>query len=145
MLVLSQMPRLNDKKFKALVSEAIDAVPPLYQQFLKDVAFIVEDKPLPEQLRALNLRDDASLFGLYEGVPLPKRGGQTKILPDKITIFKEALEQHSRNLSDLRDQVAHTVWHEVAHYYGLDHQKISELENKALKNLIEKEKEPDRF
>jgi predicted Zn-dependent protease with MMP-like domain len=68
------------------------------------------------------------LFGLYEGVPLPQRFGTTKLLPDKITLFKLPLLRYSRDLEELRDRVAKTVWHEVAHYFGLDHRRIHELE-----------------
>jgi predicted Zn-dependent protease with MMP-like domain len=68
------------------------------------------------------------LFGLYEGVPLPQRNGVTKLLPDKITIFKKPLEFISSDLDDLREHVRHTVWHEVAHYYGLGHKRIHELD-----------------
>lgn len=118
-----------------MVAEAIDAIPKLYQEHLQNVAFIVEDNPSKDQRQKLRLSDQSLVFGLYEGVPLPERGGQTKVLPDKITIFKRPLEQASLDLLDLRDRVAHTVWHEVAHYYGLDHRRIDELEQKASENL----------
>ena len=132
------MVKVSHKIFQVLIAEAIDAIPPLYQEHLKNVAFTVEDKPSLEQSEKLNLKLGSLLFGLYEGVPLPQRGGTTKLLPDKITIFKRPLEKASQNLTDLRRQVTNTVWHEVAHYYGLDHQRISELEQRASENLSEK-------
>lgn len=123
------MIKVKAQQFQNFVTQAIDAIPELYQEHLQNVAFIVEDRPTNEQRKKLKLKDNDLLFGLYEGVPLPGRSGQTKILPDKITIFKKDIETASQNLDDLRNRVANTVWHEVAHYYGLDHLKIHELEN----------------
>ncbi|HEX5394744.1 MAG TPA: metallopeptidase family protein [Candidatus Saccharimonadales bacterium] len=121
---------MDDKQFDKIVSQAIDAIPPLYQKHLQNVAFITEDDPSPEQLYKLRLFRGELLFGLYEGVPLPQRQGTTKLLPDKITIFKNPALMVSRSLDELREHIRHTVWHEVAHYYGLDHDRIHQLENK---------------
>lgn len=123
------MAKISDKEFKNILSEAIDNIPALYKEHLNNVAFLVEDEPTPIQRQQLNLRCNDLLFGLYEGVPLPRRGGATKLLPDKITIFKNSIEISSENLAEAREKVSRTVWHEVAHYYGLDHRRIHELEN----------------
>lgn len=120
---------VSDKQFEEIVAGAIDAIPELYQKYLQNVAFLIEDEPTPEQRLKLNLYIGETLFGLYEGTPLPQRGGMTKLLPDKITLFKNPLLAISRNLAELKWQVGHTVWHEVAHYYGLDHDRIHQLEN----------------
>jgi predicted Zn-dependent protease with MMP-like domain len=121
--------QVSNKQFKKIVSEAIGAIPSLYQEHLKNVAFLVVDEPTPIQRQQLSLRCNDLLFGLYEGVPLPRRGGASKLLPDKITIFKKSIEAVSRDLAEVRENIKHTVWHEVAHYYGLDHKRIHELEN----------------
>lgn len=122
------MIEVSDKEFEKIVGDGIDAIPERYQKRLENVAFIVEDFPSPAQRVKLNLACNQTLLGLYEGVPLPQRGGATKILPDKITIFKKPLEMASKDLADLKEQVARTIWHEVAHYYGLDHDRIHKLE-----------------
>ena len=124
------MIQVSDKLFDEMVSDGIDKIPPLYQKHLQNVAFLVEDLPTQEQAQKLGLRVNELLFGLYEGVPLPQRQGTTKLLPDKITLFKRPLEYVSSSVEDLKDRVARTIWHEVAHYYGLDHKRIHELENK---------------
>jgi predicted Zn-dependent protease with MMP-like domain len=124
---------ISQEQFNEIVAGAIDNIPNLYQEKLNNVAFIVEDNPTPEQRIKLNLYPNETLFGLYEGVPLPQRGGGLKLLPDKITIFKNPLIAASQNLDDLKHRVGLTVWHEVAHYYGLDHSKIHALENKHIK------------
>jgi len=125
------MLQISEKEFQNLDSAAIDAIPPLYQKHLQNVAFLVEQEPTPAQRTKLNLYPNETLFGLYEGVPLPQRGGTTKLLPDKITIFKNPALQVSNSLAELNEHLRHTVWHEVAHYYGLDHNRIHELEQKG--------------
>lgn len=123
------MYQIDEKAFEKIVGEAMDAIPPKYLKHLNNVAFVVEDEPNGEQRRKLGLRGTQSLYGLYEGIPLTSRGtNYSLVLPDKITIFKRPIEESSQNLAGLRDQVHRTVWHEVAHYYGLGHERISELE-----------------
>ena len=124
------MDKISDKQFEEIVAGAIDAIPPPYIDRLENVAFIVEDQPTEEQNRKLGLRCHDLLFGLYEGVPLPQRMGSSKLLPDKITLFKKPLISISKDLGELSQNIKHTIWHEVAHYYGLGHKRIHELERK---------------
>src|ERR1700722_19120999 len=128
------MIQVSDEQFGKFVEEGIAAIPPLYQNHLQNVAFIVEDFPTQEQRIKLNLYPNETLFGLYEGVPLPQRNGSVKLLPDKITIFKKPMEAFAPDLEGVREQVRHTIWHEVAHYYGLDHKRIHELDGTTPKN-----------
>ena len=125
------MVQVSDQQFEDFINDGIAAIPKLYQKHLQNVAFIVEADPTPEQRLKLNLYPNETLFGLYEGVPLPQRQGTTKLLPDKITIFKNPLQFASRDETDLKEQIRHTIWHEVAHYYGLDHARIHALDGKA--------------
>ena len=124
------MVQLSDKEFEQLVSEAIDHIPSPYGKHLENVAFLVEDDPTPEQRTRLNLYPNETLYGLYEGVPLPQRNGTLKLLPDKITIFKNPILYAARDLDSLKEQIYHTIWHEVAHYYGLNHEQIHKLEQR---------------
>lgn len=121
---------VSDKEFEKLIGEAIDNIPELYRNRIENVAFILEAEPTPQQRQKLNLYPNESLYGLYEGVPLPLRGGHLKLIPDKITLFKNPLLSASTNMGSLRRNIGHTVWHEVAHYFGLDHKRIHELETK---------------
>lgn len=124
------MIQIDDQEFDKIVGEGIDAIPPLYQKHLQNVAFIVEDFPSPKQRHELGLACNQTLFGLYEGVPLPGRNGANKLLPDKITIFKNPILAASSTVAEVKEQVRHTIWHEVAHYYGLDHGRIHQLDRK---------------
>lgn len=124
------MDKISDQKFRQIVAEAIDGIPSPYIDRLQNVAFIVDDEPTPQQAKAIGLHSSGLLFGLYEGVPLPERMSDTKLLPDKITLFKRPLQIVSKDIDDLTKNIKNTIWHEVAHYYGLDHKRIHELENK---------------
>lgn len=119
----------TDAQFEQWVNDGISAIPKLYQENLNNVAIVIADEPTKEQRQKLKLRCDQSLFGLYEGIPLTKRGsGYNLVLPDKITIFKLPMADYCRSETELKEQVRHTVWHEIAHFYGLDHSQIHKLE-----------------
>jgi predicted Zn-dependent protease with MMP-like domain len=122
------MYTVSREQFESLVNEGIEALPILYRERMENVAIIAEDQPSPQQRERLKLRGDQTLLGLYEGVPLSARGGQVKLLPDKITLFKIPLEASSNGLDELKENIRHTIWHETAHYFGLGHQRIHELE-----------------
>ena len=122
------IPVPTDDEFDQLVSDALDSLPKKYTSRLQNVAIIYADEPSFEQRQQLNLRGDQTLLGLYQGVPLPARGGQIKLLPDKITLFKLPLAYKSHDHKDLQENIRHTLWHEMAHYFGLDHKRIHELE-----------------
>jgi predicted Zn-dependent protease with MMP-like domain len=126
------MLQITDKEYEELITLGINAIPPLYQKYLQNVAFIVEDIPTEEQRVRLNLYPNETLFGLYEGVPLPQRGGMTKLLPDKITLFKLPMLSVCTSYDELKEMIRHTIWHEVAHYYGLNHKRIHELEGRSM-------------
>jgi predicted Zn-dependent protease with MMP-like domain len=125
------MLSVDRQNFESMVSKAVDNLPKVYRDKIDNIAFIVEDMPTPEQRIKLKLANDQTLFGLYEGVPLTQRQGSLKIMPDKITIYQLPIESVVSDIAGLYDQIARTVWHEVAHYFGLDHNMIDKLNNKT--------------
>lgn len=124
----------TDQEFSRLIGDALDQLPEKYTSKLSNVIISYEDEPSIEQRKKLKLACNQSLFGLYEGVPLTKRGnGFSGQLPDKITLFKLPLLFASTDQDDFKKRIKHTLWHEIAHYFGLDHERIHELEaNRAL-------------
>lgn len=122
------MIHVDDDQFQDLINQALEGLPGEHAKSLKNVAILYEDEPTPRQREELRLRGDQTLLGLYEGVPLSQRQGMTRLLPDKITLFKRPLESQANTLAELLEAIRHTLWHEIAHYYGLDHSKIHELE-----------------
>lgn len=124
------MDDLTDKQFDALITRAMDELPQEYIQGLDNVAIVMADDPTEEQKKKMKLREHSILLGLYEGIPLTQRGaGYTFVLPDKITLFKNSILRVVRNEQELFEQIKRTLWHEIAHYYGLNHARIHELEN----------------
>lgn len=120
------------EEFEQLVKEGIDLIDERFLQKLKNVEIVIEDNPTDFQLEKLKLRG-ALLFGLYEGIPLTKREGYGQVLPDKITIFKNPIEQVFFRPEDIKRAVADTVWHEIAHHFGMDERQVREAERKRQK------------
>lgn len=122
------MIEVTDEQFQQLIDQALTELPGEHVQSIKNIAILYEDEPTPEQREKLALRHDQSLLGLYEGLPLPQRQGMDRIYPDKITLFRRPLQWQANTVEELKEEIKHTLWHEIAHYYGLDHDRISELE-----------------
>ncbi len=122
---------ITDEDFDALITRAMDELPQQYITGLDNVAIIYADEPNEHQRQKSHLHEGSLLLGLYEGIPLTQRGaGYTFVLPDKITLFKNALLAVSHSPEAFYAQVKRTLWHEIAHYYGLDHDRIDYLEQK---------------
>ena len=119
---------LTDDEFNRLISQAMDELPQKYIKGLDNVAVLYADDPDPHQIQKSHLQPGGLLLGLYEGIPLTKRGaGYTFVLPDKITLFKNPILAVTSTPEGLFEQIKRTLWHEIAHYYGLDHDDIHKL------------------
>ena len=99
------------------VRAALDELPPHLASALTNVAVIVEDEN----------PDDPDLYGLYHGIPLPERGDMAGLPPDTISIYRLPLEESFPDPEELRDEIRITVLHELAHYFGLDEERLAEL------------------
>jgi predicted Zn-dependent protease with MMP-like domain len=109
---------MTDAEFEKLVIEGIDALPERVRRHMQNVAITIEDDVSDEEREELELGPHETLFGHYHGVPLTERDSHYAALPDKITIYKEPILAHYSDEEDIRQCVANTVWHEVAHHYG---------------------------
>ena len=103
--------------FEDHVRAALDELPPHIAAALENVAVVVEDEN----------PDDPDLLGLYHGVPLPERGDTAGLLPDKISIYRLPLEESFPDPAELREEIRITVLHELAHYFGIDEDRLAEL------------------
>ncbi len=122
------MIEVSDERFQELIDQALGELPGEHVKSIKNVAILYADEPTPEQRTKLELRRDQTLLGLYEGRPLSQRQGLTQVFPDKITLFKLPLASHASTEIQLKEAIKHTLWHEIAHYYGLDHEQIAARE-----------------
>lgn len=122
----------SDREFDNLISRAMDELPQEYITGLDNVAIVYEDEPTDEQKQKMKLDSHHLLLGLYEGIPLTHRGnGYSFVLPDKITLFKRPILAVVHSEDELFEQIKRTLWHEIAHYYGLDHDRMDQLRQKS--------------
>ena len=124
--------QLTDQEFDTLISRAMDELPQEYIKGLDNVVIVQADDPTPEQLEKMKVEPHHVLLGLYEGIPLTQRGsGFSGMLPDKITLFKNPILAVVSSDDELREQIKRTLWHEIAHYYGLNHSHIDKLQSRS--------------
>lgn len=116
------------ERFEQLVNEGIKDIPQKFLDKLDNVGIIVEDDPTPEQLKKLKVRKNYVLFGLYEGIPKIKRWSYADVLPDKITIFKNPIEKSAQSEKEIKNIIKETVWHEIAHHFGMDEEEVRAAE-----------------
>src|SRR5271165_6973637 len=122
---------MSPQEFDRLVAAAYAAIPARFRKRLKNVALIVEPEPGPAQLARGGVPRGSTLLGLYEGRPLTARSVfEPFAFPDKITIFQGPHERLAQKPEDLPRLVADTVWHEVAHYFGMDELQVRAAERR---------------
>ena len=114
--------------FEKLVGEALDELPRRFRRRLRNIAVVVESEPSRQLLEEMGLWPHGTLLGLYQGVPLPRRGfTYGNVLPDRITIFQKPLEALYPSRDELKAAIKDTVKHEIGHYFGLDDDRLEEL------------------
>ncbi len=116
---------MTHEEFERVVAEVFEGLPVLFRDSIKNVHIVIEDA-VPERLGKRGGRGSV-LLGLYEGVPLPRRGvdyGMAPVLPDRITLFKDNLETFSATERELRENIRDTLLHEIGHYYGMSERQI---------------------
>lgn len=119
---------MHRKRFDAYVAEAYERLPQWVREKIKNVAILVENEPSVEERAAEGLADDETLLGLYKGVPLAARGGTYGVgmtLPDTITLYQTPIENAAAEEGeDVRNVIAETIWHEVAHHFGMNEREV---------------------
>jgi predicted Zn-dependent protease with MMP-like domain len=128
------MQSITKKRFEILVKEAVEAIPKKFLDKLNNVDICVEDEPNSFQLQKLKMREGSLLFGLYEGLPQTKRRGYAQVLPDKITIFQKPIEKTASSEKEVKLIVKNTVWHEIAHHFGLSEEEVRRAERKRIED-----------
>ncbi len=121
---------MEAEEFEKLVREGIEEIPKKFLGMLENVDIVVEEEPTSFQKRKLGYRKNSLILGLYEGIPRIKRANYAQVLPDKITIFKNSIEQVASSRESIKKIVRETVWHEIAHHFGLSEEEIRRKERK---------------
>ena len=122
---------MTRERFTQLVEDALREIPKRFRKEMRNVAVVVEDEPSPELLAEMEIEDGDTLFGLYQGTPLPERSWAFgNNLPDRISIYQKPTEEACESDDEIRDCVAETVIHEFGHYFGMSEDEIEEIEEK---------------
>jgi predicted Zn-dependent protease with MMP-like domain len=122
---------MTRERFTELVEEALREIPRRFREAMKNVAVVVEDQPPAHVLEEMEIGPDDTLFGLYQGVPLPQRGwNYGNALPDRISIYQGPIEDACEDDEEIRECVAETVIHEFGHHFGMSEEEIEEIEEK---------------
>jgi predicted Zn-dependent protease with MMP-like domain len=109
---------MDSRQFDALVEQALKKIPLRYRRRLHNIAVVVEREP-----------PQPGLLGLYQGRPLTHRSVYDAFaMPDRITIYQGPHERIARDRAHLEKLLEETVWHEVAHYFGMDEARVRRAE-----------------
>ena len=120
---------MNRERFEWLVARAIDSLPDEFRTRLENIDVVVNDWPTQEQITRAGLRRGGNLLGLYEGVPLTRRGAHYGLVPpDKITVFQKAIEAQHRHDAEITAEIQRVVRHEIAHHFGIGDARLEQLE-----------------
>ena len=120
---------MDRDEFEALIVEALSTLPAEFQDQLDNVDVLVEQLPTREQLAEAGLTHSSDLLGLYEGVPHTERTwGYDMALPDRITLFQEAIEAKCRSDEEVAEEIKRVLCHEIAHHFGIDKDILDRIE-----------------
>ncbi|HYM15920.1 MAG TPA: metallopeptidase family protein [Dehalococcoidia bacterium] len=114
--------------FIRTVHRALRGVPPPFRDHLREVDIVVKRRPTRADLADAGLPPGESMYGFYRGVPLTERGGGYNLVaPDVIDIYQEPLEEDFPEPDDLLREIRATVLHELAHFFGIDDDRLAQL------------------
>ena len=121
--------KLTPKEFEELVVSALQGLPKFLKKKMENVEVVIEDWASGEVLSEMDLQSPYQLLGLYQGVPFQRRGFYYgNVLPDKITLYRLPIESICKTREEIEEKVREVVIHEVGHYFGLDDERLRELE-----------------
>ena len=122
---------MKREQFERLVVEAVTLIPKRFRREMKNLALVVEEEPSAELLDEMEIEPPDSLYGLYEGTPLPERQwADGNRLPDRVTVFQRPIEEDCDDEDDVRAVIGETLIHEIGHYFGLSEEEIEEIEER---------------
>ena len=122
---------MTREHFDRLVAQAVRAIPKRFRDEMDNVAVVVEDRPSPELLNEMELAPPDTLYGLYQGTPLPEREwAHGNVLPDRITIYQQPIVEDTEDDDAVIRAIGETVIHEFGHYFGLSEEEIEAIETR---------------
>ena len=121
------MIELDEERFEKIVAQALDDMPEWVGQTVQNLAIVIRPWPSPQQVHKAQKRG-RMLLGLYEGVPLTRRGHAYRLVPpDQITLFQQPLQRAARDEEELVQLVRRTIIHEIGHHFGFSEEDLNRL------------------
>ena len=131
---------MTRERFRALVAEAIDSIPPRFATHVRNVAIVIEEAPSDELLAEMDIEPPDTLLGLYLGTPLTeRRWDHGNDLPDRVLLFQRPIEEDAEEDGDVVGVIGETLIHELGHYFGMSEDEIMAIEDRYWRG----EPEPD--
>ena len=122
--------KLTRTEFEEVVTSALERLPKSLKNKMENIDVVVENHASQSLLLEMGLRSPSELLGLYQGIPLDRRGFYYgNVLPDKITLFQMPIELDCKTKEEIEEKIQEVVIHEVGHYFGLDDKRLKELED----------------
>jgi len=110
---------MSEQRFEQLVDLALDQIPERLSRLVQNCVVVIESRAE---------EPEADLLGYYDGIPLSERDSlYSGVLPDRIVIFRDAILELCQDETEVVEEVRITVWHEVAHYFGIDDDRLDEI------------------
>ncbi len=119
---------MEREEFERIVLKLIDELPKRFKKDMENVSIVLEERPSLDLLRKVGVRS-GKLLGIYQGVPLTKRGlGYNGVLPDRIILFMREIEEEARMENvPLVEKIKNVLYHEIGHYFGLSEEELRKL------------------
>ncbi|OGL46796.1 MAG: hypothetical protein A2161_16545 [Candidatus Schekmanbacteria bacterium RBG_13_48_7] len=125
---------MDRNTFEEYVRKAVEELPDTFREKIDNVEIVVENSPSPSIMKTMGLNKNSLLLGLYQGVPITKRSSHYGlVLPDKITIFQAPIEYLYKTEKAIITAIRDTIVHEIAHYFGIDDDRLREIEREKRK------------
>jgi predicted Zn-dependent protease with MMP-like domain len=120
--------KISRRRFDQIVQQAISRIPEEFRRHLDNMIITVQTRPSSDLLEEMGYDADETLLGVYTGVPLTERSAiDPPLYPDTIYLFQEPLQEMCESIEELEEEIQITVVHEVAHYLGIDEDRLDDL------------------
>ncbi len=118
---------MSHERFEEMVEQTFHRLPDRFRDAVENLAIFTEDYPADDIVRSMHLPSKYHLLGLYQGIPLTKRGtwyGMTPAIPDKIFLYRKNILAQCRSDGDVDDRIYEVLVHEIGHYFGMNEDEI---------------------
>ncbi len=118
---------IDSETFEKMVEKVFQQLPERFKNALENLAVFTEDYPTEDIVRQMHLPSKHHLLGLYQGIPLTKRGvwyGSSPVTPDKISLYMKNIVYRCRDEQEVEARIYDVLVHEIGHYFGMTEEEI---------------------